>query len=110
LQRGVIPPVIELRPPRQVILAHALDRHFGEVGVVHYLSTSRVRDGDDERLQPQGSGLRAIKERKRSERDNREHQDRHFEIGVGDDGFRVEFEELMSGSGSRKFSLCLRHD
>ena len=54
---------------------------------------------DDERLQPQGSGLGAIEERKRSERDDGEHEQRDLEVGVGDDRLGVQFQEPVSGLG-----------
>ena len=98
----MIAPVVKLRPARQIVFADALDRDSREVGIVHDLAAPDVRDRDDERLQPQGSGLRPVEERKQRERDNGQHQDGYLQIGVGDDRLGIQFQELVAGIGGRK--------
>ena len=98
-KRGVVASVVKLRPARQIVFADALDGNLREVGIVHDLAAPDVRDRDDERLQPQGSGLGPVEERKQRKRDDRQNQHCYLQVGVGDDRLGIEFQELVSGIG-----------
>ena len=53
-----------------------------------------------------GRGLGAIEERKRSERDDREHEQCDLQVGIGNDRLGVQLEEPVSGFGSGE-CFCL---